>query len=110
MRISDWSSDVCSSDLLAVHGAAEEWLARLPGAAHLQRLAPGLAFLADLHIAAALGVRQGQRDLGLAEEGDPVGTRLPFRQAELAAKVAGAEFVAHMHQGDRKSTRLNSSH
>src|SRR3546814_3224638 len=53
MRISDWSSDVCSSDLLAVHGAAEEWLARLPGAAHLQRLAPGLAFLADLHIAAA---------------------------------------------------------
>src|SRR3546814_9191718 len=83
VRISDWSSDVCSSDLL-------------PPAR-----------------------QRAERDRDITAERDPV------RDMELAAEIAGrikehgddphrllrvVQPVADRIGGDRKSTRLNSSH
>src|SRR3546814_3936739 len=42
MRISDWSSDVCSSDLLAPDGAAKPRMTRLPPFGSRLRLRIGL--------------------------------------------------------------------
>src|SRR3546814_4625061 len=99
MRISDWSSDVCSSDLDAGGFAA---LGRpLPHFPH--RDAPGGGVLGD------------------GAEGGKV-SALPsgsLRDAALAAAVAltgwqglvwATGVPAFILPGDRKSTRLNSSH
>src|SRR3546814_9450320 len=97
MRISDWSSDVCSSDLEA---AARSALARV-------RAEPGY----ERALAAALGddldAAVGERDavrvwMGAAHEADPP---LPQGVESLAARVTAPPELA-----DRKSTRLNSSH
>src|SRR3546814_4798021 len=99
MRISDWSSDVCSSDL---HREGS-----LAAAARLQQLAePGDD--AQRVERALAGVRR-QRMAAL-----PVLRRLHQGADDFAAAV-----VADLDQpraflavvvGDRKSTRLNSSH
>src|SRR3546814_1329299 len=105
MRISDWSSDVCSSDLLivliaggrGVRGAEDE----APEQVH--------------HVDGALGVEN------LAAVGDVV-----FRAARLQRHIVAAEQavgndarrgvgwqadgIADAQREDRKSTRLNSSH
>src|SRR3546814_9673149 len=89
MRISDWSSDVCSSDLLARGGAIEQ-----PGFEHA---------VSDDH-----GRRDGQ-SLPI------IGTRA---QAAGAVRIVGDVDAAREHpaaeaieqEADRKSTRLNSSH
>src|SRR3546814_3642810 len=104
MRISDWSSDVCSSDLLA-----------RPAGAVLARGAVGRAFVAGV---AAPAVAAAQKDEPFAlfrQVGEQaailvVGEDLgpdrhlddQFRAARTGAVAPGA--------GDRKSTRLNSSH
>src|SRR3546814_9631028 len=97
MRISDWSSDVCSSDLVA------------------RRLTqPRFAFAArarfcdaesarDIGIAAAIDADEGGGD-ALRQKGED----------EPRGGIGGGERLAHMGMGideaDRKSTRLNSSH
>src|SRR3546814_978850 len=104
MRISDWSSDVCSSDLEFV---GEQWpaLGKIDAAAEVQALEAlkpdgiyNVTFGGDL----ARFVREGNlRELfkdrtmlglltGEPEYLDPLGEEAP--------------------EGDRKSTRLNSSH
>src|SRR3546814_9457271 len=89
MRISDWSSDVCSSDLL------------------------GLVFrIADrnaLHSLFGIAVAGGA---GLARRAFDLG---PFAFAILHGQHAGIFEIVVLHRlglgrGDRKSTRLNSSH
>src|SRR3546814_3469258 len=106
MRISDWSSDVCSSDLLGavLHhqdcGVARVDRSRLAGP-HLDALPVGartrqvephggaVADLAvDLHVAAGL-----------------LGKAVDHAEAE-----AGAVALALGGEEDRKSTRLNYSH
>src|SRR3546814_2230189 len=93
MRISDWSSDVCSSDLditfdLVPAGAAELGgpVGRRP-AARVEDALPG------------------QRHVGIDEDA----RRACRRQANIVGQMRrqkGANLVAK----DRKSTRLNSSH
>src|SRR3546814_7598599 len=98
MRISDWSSDVCSSDLLdAILGGGLD-----PDRMYLYEGRPGtgkttiaLQFLLE-------GVRRGERVLYITLSE----TR---RELALVAKrhgwtLDGIELL------DRKSTRLNSSH
>src|SRR3546814_9309333 len=89
MRISDWSSDVCSSDLLAFDRQ------------------PGFGIVAECFGGAVLrpqpaGLREGAGifALGIIRAGDERTIATPAqRQPPLAAIGA-----------DRKSTRLNSSH
>src|SRR3546814_3506296 len=100
MRISDWSSDVCSSDLVAVPDHHIAHLAGLQGAGALE------------HTERARGVL-----------GEP--TDCPFRRNRDTGTLGTADHLARfliqpldafgrirMHDGaaDRKSTRLNSSH
>src|SRR3546814_10454658 len=99
MGISDWSSDVCSSDLLASF--------------HIDDLeTPALACEALALLRQMLQDRQrvarGGRIVAVVVEFDPqplghlVGGHRPGDQQ--------AAVVAFGHKGDRKSTRLNSSH
>src|SRR3546814_9736284 len=91
MRISDWSSDVCSSDLAEGIAQVDDQL----GSA--LRLAPA-GLLADAH-----QEMQRQRDAAAEQDGS---------QRQLPRHQGGDEAVDHrLYQvGDRKSTRLNSSH
>src|SRR3546814_7735267 len=91
MRISDWSSDVCSSDLADLVVAVARVAVRAAG---------------------ALQDRQHQRlDAGLAVaagDGDhPGGAGVLHRRGERGQRALG---VGDQHLRDRKSTRLNSSH
>src|SRR3546814_1775520 len=83
MRISDWSSDVCSSDLDAECSDLEAG-----GLGSVDRLA---------------GDRQGGRPDLLGVVLDPAARRVDL--PELALRDGDDRAV-----GDRKSTRLNSSH
>src|SRR3546814_6841080 len=86
-RISDWSSDVCSSDLIGGRGAV-----RHPphhgGGASAYRVRTGSLLLAP-------GASSGRRRLWLAQ------VRRPRRAHRPCPDVGG--------RADRKSTRLNSS-
>src|SRR3546814_1313296 len=103
MRISDWSSDVCSSDLGEKHEHDH---------AHGGLLGPNTELIFALSSGAALG-------LGFAIEKLIVGapTWLPFA-LYIAAYVFGGfytlrEVIENLRLKrfeDRKSTRLNSSH
>src|SRR3546814_7407459 len=101
MRISDWSSDVCSSDLEVVDHAFEL------GAGQLQR-----------QVLRAGGVRSDERqvDFGLLRGG-----KLDLRlfcsllealQGQLVVLEIDAVVLLELGREvlDRKSTRLNSSH
>src|SRR3546814_6690512 len=120
MRIRDWSSDVCSSDLAAVeagHGdaetlalAADQVLGRhlaILEIDHRRRLAvpAELAFL--LAETEAGGVLVDQ-DAGHALR--PVATGPAHHRVDVARAAAGDERLAAGEHVDRKSTRLNSSH
>src|SRR3546814_8977751 len=101
MRISDWSSDVCSSDLLGPH---------VPGALRLPGLrGPGTKkppqggdFVTTGCAASAMQFAGGLRLV------------LDRQHAQVDVAVAGhrpVDALAHAQaQQDRKSTRLNSSH
>src|SRR3546814_5640427 len=94
MRISDWSSDVCSSDL-AVRDA----------------VAPDVVDQSLLHVGIVVAVVQrraaGEKvDVAAAVGGDQLGALGAFEHDREAAAVAADCGLA----ADRKSTRLNSSH
>src|SRR3546814_9487809 len=110
MRISDWSSDVCSSDLhmLDLAGADAE------GERAHAAMAGGVAVAADdgrtgqrealfrtHHVDNALLARIGI-DIANAEFG-----RIAFKRGELRCAFRVGDRQAPT---DRKSTRLNSSH
>src|SRR3546814_9873613 len=101
MRISDWSSDVCSSDL-----------GQLARQVELQDLALG-----RLGLAAVVALPGDEVVVG----GRHLGRRQPLREEaaqggnELVAGGAGdgpvrPQRLAALEALDRKSTRLNSSH
>src|SRR3546814_7765495 len=105
MRISDWSSDVCSSDLhQAVDRAAGQAVVglRIPG--------PGLQRLDVPDVALDLVAQDQRVDLVLARQRGGVDCVEPGedRLVEIDSRLAalGTEVV----DPDRKSTRLNSSH
>src|SRR3546814_3076011 len=99
MRISDWSSDVCSSDLVPLEArqADDQLDVQTEALAVVARADADLgrhpAVLGDLHLLLSGGELDG---------------------AEEAGGVAGSKellgIVAFAARPDRKSTRLNSSH
>src|SRR3546814_6659273 len=107
MRISDWSSDVCSSDLL------QEEIFVAPA------LVRGVAVVAERRAQVARGAvpvqyvfvdRIERREVEAAAE--PPGHRLPVAYgAEVAhVGVRGRHVRIARVEEDRKSTRLNYSH
>src|SRR3546814_3057314 len=108
MRISDWSSDVCSSDLLDVHVAPGDLLADLIDAV-LGAVAPGdddaIAVLAVLRLGQLGSDAQQRRQHRARDDALPVPVHVVF-QAGVAGWV-GAHAV--VERPDRKSPRLNSS-
>src|SRR3546814_10762651 len=113
MRISDWSSDVCSSDLLR-HRLAElgEVEAAVDGGADLALAPPGeelvhrrlhLSSITFTHVDRAPADILAPVEARHADilEQQPVDADL----RDLAAGVANGDELA-----DRKSTRLNSGH
>src|SRR3546814_10560555 len=114
MRISDWSSDVCSSDLLVPVGA--ERYADFGGAGFGHIDAGGLGLGA--RIAGPQRVAAG-RNVGEAKAAVDVGRGAALQLLNLqlrplkAACAAAVKHDAGQRPGkrrDRKSTRLNSSH
>src|SRR3546814_5919540 len=107
MRISDWSSDVCSSDLtileigIAVTEAttiAEEIAVEIAVVAVLDAADFAVA-LTRRHIAADRTARADARRI----------LHVPLARVALGMGLVG-EHAGRTDLGDRKSTRLNSSH
>src|SRR3546814_10558221 len=100
MRISDWSSDVCSSDLLCVPIQTKEVAGKvvrsIGGGALIACLADGLS--KETVETLANGIVAWRKELAPA-----VDTRVVFKDSGFADDVAKSNI-------DRKSTRLNSSH
>src|SRR3546814_7891940 len=107
MRISDWSSDVCSSDLGVGFTAAA-------AATAIAALLARDAFTADAIFAGsdllAMGAIQALSGHGIRvpEAVSVVG----YDDTPMGASFVPALSSVHqdLYQGDRKSTRLNSSH
>src|SRR3546814_2700303 len=102
MRISDWSSDVCSSDLRRHwRGGMEGLLATGPGRYQI-RIAAGEAELAaQLLLLARIAQTGGQRQ------------QIDWLVVDLSVHRSGMRLrrIARIVvRRDRKSTRLNSSH
>src|SRR3546814_4619363 len=103
MRISDWSSDVCSSDL--EQGLAVEVIAPADPSDPPKMVAAGKADLAvsyqpQLHF-------QVHEGLPLRRVGTLVATPL---NCLLVPRDGPVKSLADLKGRDRKSTRLNSSH
>src|SRR3546814_8434853 len=115
MRISDWSSDVCSSDLAGVAASrARDRDAKIRYAYDLAR-AYAAADVADQRTTLTEGeVEQAQNILRAARVLVDAGkeARLRALQAEAALNdvTADLEGAKADRIADRKSTRLNSSH
>src|SRR3546814_10471583 len=116
MRISDWSSDVCSSDLncrIGLHLLFAEQIAE-PAAQRRQvtmqagRLAPGTALAAE--------PVADQMRVDLFDACDMRGRAIAGELIEIASRGGDgmdrvALFITQIVEiADRKSTRLNSSH
>src|SRR3546814_9705437 len=105
MRISDWSSDVCSSDLARLVGgepAADDG----GGAPGLHEQGHGEVVVrshAALHVAGT-----DHRDLDALAPQHAAQRLAPYPDGGLGGTVGGGAGKAA--EGDRKSTRLNSSH
>src|SRR3546814_5520858 len=87
MRISDWSSDVCSSDLVrrpAVAGA--------------------------LHAAGPLALDQPHVRPGILVLADPAGVRRAFAGHRLRRQDASAGHDEHARQGDGLAARRSEEH
>src|SRR3546814_2680543 len=101
MRISDWSSDVCSSDLIikALDEHSHGFYAPSPGVIY-----PALTYLEEIGFATVAA--EGAKKLySITEEGSAY---LADRRTQ--ANTMLAELARVGERIDRKSTRLNSSH
>src|SRR3546814_8899015 len=93
MRISDWSSDVCSSDLL-------------PVTIQLALMAITIALLVGIPMGVLSALKRGTALDWLANAVGLSGLSIPnFWLGVLLILLVSVHLV-----GDRKSTRLNSSH
>src|SRR3546814_5568306 len=120
MRISDWSSDVCSSDLQRL-GSAGFTLEPMRiedvdnfWASHGKHDGPVLCFAGHTDVVPTGPVQAWQLDpfdAVIDEHGMLCGRGAADMKGSLAAMVVAAErFVADYPDQDLKSTRLNSSH
>src|SRR3546814_5913225 len=107
MRISDWSSDVCSSDLFRVLVPAWEEDRQIDLEYHFRH--------------SALPLPGGERELGVLISrlhSNAMDFNRPLWECHLIEGLEDRRFALYMKMhhslvdgiGDRKSTRLNSSH
>src|SRR3546814_7325979 len=105
MRISDWSSDVCSSDLLDVRGVAVHIGSQLTALAPLEAAFEKVGALIEALRDEGHNIRTADLGGGLGVPYDPA---LPIPPSPAA--YGDILFRAGDKREDRKSTRLNSSH
>src|SRR3546814_5513184 len=117
MRISDWSSDVCSSDLAVYDAYAEAWAiihANLRDALEATRIvdADSGDTLNSGAKAAALSIFEGTKQRFFAQLllSMKLPSLLPAIDTTLAEGNAVVVQLVSTAEADRKSTRLNSSH
>src|SRR3546814_1140614 len=103
MRISDWSSDVCSSDLGGNHGSCLGRL--LPYYAQEAVKSFENVLAAECRAAATYYVSQ----VGVYSTNDLI-ENSSARFSEETQKIIGVDALGQFQEADRKSTRLNSSH
>src|SRR3546814_8327095 len=112
MRISDWSSDVCSSDLASRHVVQRERVAGLPRDVVVG--ARGIAADAERAHPRSLRVVQRKAAAEHVHATDPRAHQRILRRAEVRGS-AGVGYLRIDRVGklqaeqERKSTRLNSS-
>src|SRR3546814_1633912 len=106
MRISDWSSDVCSSDLwLPLNELAQAIQGLIEARSQLIQDFYQLSGISDI----MRGATEAQETLGAQQLKSQYGSvRVREKSAELQRVAADAVKIAA--EIDRKSTRLNSSH
>src|SRR3546814_1827904 len=108
MRISDWSSDVCSSDLIDRIRAqgVEVTPERL-------RIAEGVALILPMHGAVDRAREAAKGDSKIGTTGRGIGPAYEDKVGRRAVRLcdlADPDLLRLRVEGDRKSTRLNSSH
>src|SRR3546814_6294609 len=107
MRISDWSSDVCSSDLSGCSGQVPQGRLMMPAAKPFPGAGTAVDYdpFADGALARVVPTTEPQREIWLADE---LGrdASLAFNES-VTMRLKGRLDAAAL---DRKSTRLNSSH
>src|SRR3546814_10053630 len=106
MRISDWSSDVCSSDLTSASPARLRGRIRVDGDADVRRRA-GAGALGKERRPGRGGPRAADRAPDAGATGDNMTDWYYHDPAQGRVGPLSAEQV---RARDRKSTRLNSSH
>src|SRR3546814_1618059 len=105
MRISDWSSDVCSSDLTVEKITIRSVVIRtLDGGYHL---IPFSTVDKVTNHMRDFGYHYGEYNVGYRENADNVIAHLGHAFDEL---MQDPELAPYVLERDRKSTRLNSSH
>src|SRR3546814_2721635 len=118
MRISDWSSDVCSSDLHAAAAELDEDIPRIEPVVDCGMLGVAEEGRINTSIAQAQGLAIDLNRSVLQRSNEIVG-RVHQREQVAAVRPALAignsderfdRRVARARPQDRKSTRLNSSH
>src|SRR3546814_4020335 len=107
MRISDWSSDVCSSDLrfeIGIVPALKRYAAgniKIPDRNRFE-----IEFSApNMRLAGVERRRAAHDDLGYLQVGVII-----VKRADVDPESSAEPFCLGASFGDRKSTRLNSSH
>src|SRR3546814_10192628 len=100
MRISDWSSDVCSSDLSRI-GAGADAIYQVGGAVG------EILGLRIVHAAGNAALEHMVQKIGL---GRAVGAAVDDAIHLSLLKEPPHRLTIVARRGDRKSTRLNSSH
>src|SRR3546814_7482994 len=112
MRISDWSSDVCSSDLFAPFARADE----VDGVPPARGGRAGVAVAVGRAVAVDLEAQQtlDMTDIGMicqerVTKADLAGP-VAFGRTNLDRKAEHSRWQTPRLGQDRKSTRLNSSH
>src|SRR3546814_1294131 len=105
MRISDWSSDVCSSDLGGQHRETRGEIEAHLRAEYRQRADPGAVVLPRAGIEDSLH----QIEI-LVHPKRLAACRVPAKPVVQCRRPFGLSATAAATGRDRKSTRLNSSH
>src|SRR3546814_10214864 len=117
MRISDWSSDVCSSDLAGDRPA--NWPVAAPDPVSERAVAHDHLDIAILEIGdkppsptqpRGEFTRALQGAVGIEQAVPPIDLERGSRVLEGRFRQCVDELINRTERGDRKSTRLNSSH
>src|SRR3546814_4206328 len=112
MRMSDWSSDVCSSDLIAGSQTRRFTAGNSQQREHAGSCTSGANARDTLLYEDAI-VAIKLDDVGDGTDRDQIKQFSQIRLRACGERTVGAQLCAHRQQQieqDRKSTRLNSSH